>query len=120
MESVLINLPEEAKLLVNPPEEAILIKKEDKNIIIEKVSYETTEQYVNKIIFFICCLDIGYSLDESETLCNVYRNKFKYNVIYPQKVEDKVNNILQKYNINSASGGLNNINSASGGLNNIN
>ena len=67
---------------------------------IDKSIYETEEQFLDKIVFFLCCLDHGNNMEKSETLCNVFRNQNKYKVKYPAEVENQLYEIREKYNVN--------------------
>lgn len=79
----------------------IVISKESlEKIQLQKQVYETEEQFINKVVFYLCCIDIGIENERAETLCNVYRNKCKYGVGYPEELEKEISEIIQKYNIN--------------------
>jgi hypothetical protein len=67
---------------------------------INKSIYETEEQFLDKIVFFLCCMDNGTNMEKSETLCNVFRNQNKYKVKYPIEVENEVKKLKEKYNLN--------------------
>lgn len=70
------------------------------SVNLNKQVYETEEQFINKVIFYLCCIDHGISPDKSETLCNIYRNKCKYKVGYPEQIEKEIQTIIDKYGIN--------------------
>ena len=67
---------------------------------IDKSVYETEDQFLDKIVVFLCCLDHGVDMEKSETLCNVFRNQNKYKVKYPIEVENELQTLRKKYNLN--------------------
>jgi len=77
----------------------ILEKNSKENVMLTKQIYETEEQFINKVVFYLCCIDSGIDHDRAEMLCNSYRNRQKYNVKYHDQIEEQLNQITQKYNI---------------------
>lgn len=69
------------------------------SINLNKQVYETEEQFLDRVVFYLCCIDNGITTERAETLCNVYRNKCKYKVKYADELEKEIAQITNKYNI---------------------
>lgn len=69
---------------------------DSKKIQLNIKPHESNEYFIKRVAFFLVALDLGYSIERSESLSYAWSNKIIYQVNYPEALNNILNVIESK------------------------